>query len=86
MFRSWHSDRARVFREREGIDEDIGTAATVQAMVFGNLDERSGTGVVFTRDPATGEASPFGDYLARAQGEDVVAGTHAVGGLDPATR
>lgn len=81
VFRSWHSDRARVFREREDIDEAVGTAATVQAMVFGNLDERSGTGVVFTRDPATGEARPFGDYLARAQGEDVVAGTHAVGGL-----
>ncbi|MFN0147564.1 MAG: pyruvate, phosphate dikinase [Dehalococcoidia bacterium] len=82
VFRSWHSERARVFRAHEGIGEEMGTAVTVQAMVFGNLDDRSGTGVVFTRDPATGEAKPFGDYLARAQGEDVVAGTHAVSGLD----
>jgi pyruvate,orthophosphate dikinase len=82
VFRSWHSERARVFREREGIDEGLGTAVTVQAMVFGNLDERSGTGVVFTRDPATGDGRPYGDYLARAQGEDVVAGTHQTSGLD----
>ena len=82
VFRSWHSDRAHVFREREGIDERLGTAVTVQAMVFGNLDERSGTGVVFTRDPASGEARPYGDYLPRAQGEDVADGTHAVAGLD----
>jgi pyruvate, orthophosphate dikinase len=82
VFRSWNSDRAKVFRAREGISEHLGTAVTVQAMVFGNLDDRSGTGVVFTRDPATGERTPFGDYLHRAQGEDVVAGTHAVSGLD----
>jgi pyruvate,orthophosphate dikinase len=82
VFRSWECDRARVFREREGIDGSLGTAATVQAMVFGNLDERSGTGVAFTRDPSTGARGAFGDYLARAQGEDVVAGTHAVSGLD----
>lgn len=81
VFRSWGSERARVFRSHEGISDDLGTAVTVQAMVFGNLDARSGTGVVFTRDPATGAAGPFGDYLARAQGEDVVAGTHSVGGL-----
>jgi pyruvate, orthophosphate dikinase len=81
VFRSWNSERARVFRAREGIDEAMGTAVTVQAMVFGNLDDRSGTGVAFTRDPATGDPQPFGDYLARAQGEDVVAGTHAVRGL-----
>jgi pyruvate, orthophosphate dikinase len=81
VFRSWGSERARIFRAHEGISEDLGTAVTVQAMVFGNLDERSGTGVVFTRDPATGAPGPFGDYLARAQGEDVVAGTHSVGGL-----
>lgn len=81
VFCSWGSERARVFRSHEGISEDLGTAVTVQAMVFGNLDDRSGTGVVFTRDPATGAAGPFGDYLARAQGEDVVAGTHSVGGL-----
>jgi pyruvate,orthophosphate dikinase len=82
VFRSWRSQRAEVFREREGIPAGLGTAATVQAMVFGNLDDRSGTGVVFTRDPATGAAEPFGDYLPRAQGEDVVAGSHAVQGLD----
>jgi pyruvate,orthophosphate dikinase len=82
VFRSWNSERARVYREREGISADMGTAVTVQAMVFGNLDDRSGTGVVFTRNPSTGEDRPFGDYLARAQGEDVVAGTHAVGGLE----
>jgi len=82
VFRSWMSDRARSFRQREGIAEHLGTAVTVQAMVFGNLDEQSGTGVVFTRNPATGERSPYGDYLQRAQGEDVVAGTHAVHGLE----
>jgi len=82
VFRSWQSERARVFRQKEGISEQLGTAVTIQAMVFGNLDELSGTGVVFTRDPATGEAKPFGDYLARAQGEDVVAGSHAVFGLE----
>jgi len=81
VFRSWESDRARVFRAREGIDDSLGTAATVQAMVFGNLDDRSGTGVAFSRDPVTGEQGAFGDYLPRAQGEDVVAGTHRVHGL-----
>jgi pyruvate,orthophosphate dikinase len=81
VFRSWRSPRAEVFRAREGIPAGPGTAATVQAMVFGNLDDRSGTGVVFTRNPATGAAEPFGDYLPRAQGEDVVAGSHAVQGL-----
>ena len=82
VFRSWNSPRAKIFREHEGIAEDLATAVTVQSMVFGNLGDRSGSGVVFTRDPATGEAQPFGDYLARAQGEDVVAGTHAVHSLD----
>jgi pyruvate,orthophosphate dikinase len=82
VFRSWHSDRARVFRAREGISESLGTAVVVQAMVFGNLDDRSGTGVAFTRNPATGDPAPYGDYLPRAQGEDVVAGTHSVAGLE----
>ncbi|MCZ6545835.1 MAG: pyruvate, phosphate dikinase [Chloroflexi bacterium] len=82
VFRSWNSDRAKVFRQRENIPDDLGTAVTIQAMVFGNLGDRSGTGVVFTRDPAGGDAQPFGDYLARAQGEDVVAGRHDVHGLD----
>ncbi|HET9416733.1 MAG TPA: pyruvate, phosphate dikinase [Candidatus Limnocylindria bacterium] len=77
VFASWDSDRARAFRQREGIADDLGTAVTVQAMVFGNLDARSATGVLFTRDPATGAARPYGDVLFEAQGEDVVAGTHA---------
>lgn len=75
VFRSWGSDRARAYRKHEGIDENLGTACNVQAMVFGNRGADSGTGVVFTRDPSTGEAVPFGDYLPCAQGEDVVAGT-----------
>lgn len=82
VFGSWQSERAIVFRQHENIPVSLGTAATVQSMVFGNLDDRSGTGVAFTRDPATGDSAPRGDYLARAQGEDVVAGTHKVGGLD----
>ncbi len=82
VFRSWNAERARVFRAREQVPDDLGTAATVQAMVFGNLDDRSGTGVAFTRNPATGDPEPYGDYLPRAQGEDVVAGTHDVAGLD----
>ncbi len=82
VFRSWMSERAIVFREKEGISADLGTAATVQAMAFGNLDDQSGTGVAFTRDPATGEAKPCGDYLKQAQGEDVVAGSHKVLGLE----
>ena len=74
VFRSWGSDRARAYRKHESIDENIGTACNVQAMVFGNRGDDSGTGVVFTRDPSTGEATPFGDYLPCAQGEDVVGG------------
>jgi pyruvate,orthophosphate dikinase len=76
VFRSWTSDRARAYREHEGIREDLGTAVTVQAMVFGNRDEHSATGVLFTRNPATGEPELYGDVLFEAQGEDVVAGTH----------
>jgi pyruvate,orthophosphate dikinase len=75
VFRSWDSPRARAYRAKEGIDEAMGTAVNVQAMVFGNRDANSGTGVVFTRNPATGEPVLYGDYLAMAQGEDVVAGT-----------
>ncbi|WP_439031263.1 pyruvate, phosphate dikinase [Gordonia terrae] len=75
VFRSWGSDRARAYRRHEGIDENMGTGCNIQAMVFGNRGADSGTGVVFTRDPSTGEARPFGDYLPCAQGEDVVAGT-----------
>jgi pyruvate,orthophosphate dikinase len=77
VFASWHSDRARVYRKIESISEDLGTAATIQAMTFGNLGARSGTGVAFSRDPSSGEARIVGDFLVGAQGEDVVAGTHA---------
>jgi pyruvate,orthophosphate dikinase len=82
VFASWECERAVMFRAKEGIPVGLGTAATVQAMVFGNLDDLSGTGVAFTRDPSSGERKPTGDYLARAQGEDVVAGTHRVHGLE----
>jgi pyruvate,orthophosphate dikinase len=77
VFRSWNGDRARTYREREGIPDDMGTAVTVQAMVFGNRSVDSGTGVLFTRNPATGEPVLYGDVMFNAQGEDVVAGTHA---------
>jgi pyruvate,orthophosphate dikinase len=76
VFRSWNSDRARTYRRREGIPDELGTAVTVQAMVFGNRSVDSGTGVLFTRNPATGEPVPYGDVMFNAQGEDVVAGTH----------
>lgn len=75
VFRSWDCARAQAYRRKEGIDGDLGTAVNVQAMVFGNRGPSSGTGVVFTRDPATGAPGPYGDYLPCAQGEDVVAGT-----------
>jgi len=77
VFRSWTSPRANAYRTRERIPEDWGTAVNVQAMVFGNRDDRSGTGVGFTRNPATGEAGAYGDFLINAQGEDVVAGIRA---------
>src|SRR4051812_32609264 len=76
VFRSWNSERAQAYRAVEGIPDDIGTAVTVQAMVFGNRGEGSGTGVLFTRNPSTGEHVLFGDLMFGAQGEDVVAGTH----------
>ena len=76
VFRSWQSDRAKTYRQKEGIPDDLGTAVTVQAMVFGNRGSNSGTGVLFTRNPATGEPILYGDVLFDAQGEDVVAGTH----------
>jgi pyruvate, orthophosphate dikinase len=82
VFGSWDSPRARAYREHEGIPDDLGTAVTGQAMVFGNRDERSGTGVAFTRDAATGEDRPYGDFLADAQGEEVVAGTSLTEDLD----
>ncbi|WP_408898060.1 pyruvate, phosphate dikinase [Nocardioides sp. R1-1] len=74
VFGSWQSARARTYRASRGIADDLGTAVTVQAMVFGNLDDESGTGVLFSRDPSTGAPVPFGEWLARGQGEDVVSG------------
>jgi pyruvate,orthophosphate dikinase len=76
VVRSWNSDRARAYRRKEGIPDDLGTAVTVQAMVFGNRGATSATGVLFTRNPATGEPTLYGDVMFDAQGEDVVAGTH----------
>lgn len=74
VWRSWDSPRAKRYRRYRGIADDLGTAVTVQRMVFGNLDDRSGTGVAFTRDPASGAPGAYGDFLLRAQGEDVVSG------------
>ncbi len=74
VFESWNGERAVAYRSRERIPNDLGTAVTVQTMVFGNRDDTSGTGVGFTRDPATGAQGEYGDFLVNAQGEDVVAG------------
>ncbi|MFI0505335.1 pyruvate, phosphate dikinase [Streptomyces albogriseolus] len=74
VFGSWNGERARLYRRREHIADDLGTAVNVQRMVFGNLGPDSGSGVAFTRDPATGRPGLYGDYLPDAQGEDVVAG------------
>ncbi len=74
VFRSWNTPRAVTYRRLQRIPSDWGTAVNVQTMVFGNMGERSGTGVAFTRDPATGERSFYGEFLINAQGEDVVAG------------
>ncbi|MBQ0825957.1 pyruvate, phosphate dikinase [Streptomyces tagetis] len=89
VFDSWNGERARLYRRREHIPDDLGTAVTVQRMVFGNLGADSGSGVAFTRDPATGRPGLYGDYLPNAQGEDVVAGIRNtvsladLAGLDP---
>ena len=74
VFRSWNTERAHIYRRREKIPHDLGTAVNVCTMVFGNMGETSGTGVCFTRDPSTGRTGVYGDYLVNAQGEDVVAG------------
>jgi pyruvate,orthophosphate dikinase len=74
VFRSWNNERAVIYREREKIPHDLGTACNVQAMVFGNMGDDSGTGVAFTRDPSTGARELYGEFLPNAQGEDVVAG------------
>jgi len=74
VFHSWNSKRAQRYRAHHGICGNTGTAVLVQAMVFGNRDDRSGTGVLFTRNPLSGEPEPYGEFLLRAQGEDVVSG------------
>ena len=89
VFESWGNQRAIDYRRIHDIPDELGTAATVQMMVFGDLGEDSGTGVCFTRNPSTGAREPYGDYLPRAQGEDVVAGIrntltlHELAGLHP---
>jgi pyruvate,orthophosphate dikinase len=82
VFRSWNGERAKIYRKMESIPDDLGTAVNVQTMVFGNKGDDSGTGVAFTRNPATGENVPYGDFLANAQGEDVVAGIRVTEPLD----
>jgi pyruvate, orthophosphate dikinase len=82
VFDSWNGERARIYRRRERIPDDLGTAVNIMAMVFGNLGMDSGTGVAFTRDPATGRVGVYGDYLQNAQGEDVVAGIRNTVPLD----
>ncbi|MDU2793968.1 MAG: pyruvate, phosphate dikinase [Actinomyces sp.] len=74
VFRSWNTERARIYRRRERIPHDLGTAVNICTMVFGNMGDNSGTGVCFTRDPSSGHSGVYGDYLENAQGEDVVAG------------
>ena len=74
VFKSWNGERARIYRRQERIAENLGTAVNICSMVFGNLGLNSGTGVAFTRDPASGNPGVYGDYLEDAQGEDVVAG------------
>jgi len=74
VFRSWNTDRAKIYRRQERIPDDLGTAVNICSMVFGNLGDDSGTGVCFTRDPASGHRGVYGDYLPNAQGEDVVSG------------
>ena len=74
VFRSWDNPRAIVYRRMNDIPGDWGTAVNIQAMVFGNMGNTSGTGVAFTRNPSTGEKGIYGEYLINAQGEDVVAG------------
>jgi pyruvate,orthophosphate dikinase len=86
VFKSWNGARAIAYRVRERISHDLGTAVNVQTMVFGNRDNNSGTGVGFTRNAATGENKPYGDFLVNAQGEDVVAGIRNTEDLDAMQR
>jgi len=85
VFSSWNAPRARTYRELHGVPNDLGTAANVQSMVFGNLNDRSGSGVAFTRDPATGTPQLYGEWLVQAEGEDVVAGVRTPIPLDAAS-
>ncbi|WP_066498045.1 pyruvate, phosphate dikinase [Abyssisolibacter fermentans] len=82
VFDSWNNQRAIIYRNINDIPHDLGTAVNVQSMVFGNMGETSGTGVAFTRNPATGENKVFGEYLLNAQGEDVVAGIRTPQSID----
>jgi pyruvate,orthophosphate dikinase len=82
VFRSWNGRRAIDYRNFHRIPHDLGTAVSIMAMVFGNMGEDSGAGVVFTRDPATGDKTLYGEYLSNAQGEDVVAGTRTPKTID----
>ena len=86
VFNSWNTPRARLYRRRERISHDLGTAVNICSMVFGNLGDTSGTGVAFTRDPASGKTGAYGDYLPNAQGEDVVAGIRNTFSLDELER
>ena len=82
VFDSWHSSRAQVYRRNRGLSDEGCTAVTIQAMVFGNLDQHSGTGVLFSRSPITGEPPAWGEWLPHGQGEDVVSGDHTPQPLD----
>ncbi|MHB1189472.1 MAG: pyruvate, phosphate dikinase [Armatimonadota bacterium] len=86
VFKSWNNDRAVIYRNRERISHDLGTAVNVQTMVFGNMGDDCGTGVAFTRNPATGENKLFGEFLKNAQGEDVVAGVRTPESIDQMER
>lgn len=74
VFQSWNSRRAKRYRQHHDIADTLGTAVTIQAMVFGNMDDNSGTGVLFSRNPLSGENAPYGEFMSRAQGEDIVSG------------
>ena len=82
VFRSWNNERAKFYRKMNNIPDDWGTAVNVQEMVYGNLNEISGTGVVFSRNPSTGEDELYGEYLMNAQGEDIVAGVRTPQGIN----